>query len=117
LGATKWQSIRSNVLPYGLPGILTGVILAVARAAGETAPILLTATFFYSAGAPAIPTSILDGTMSLPTHIYYMATQSPNPVLVRPITYGTALVLLMLVLSLNLAAMVIRAKYRRRRNW
>jgi phosphate transport system permease protein len=117
LGATKWQSIRSNVLPYGLPGILTGVILAVARAAGETAPILLTATFFYSAGAPAIPTSILDGTMSLPTHIYYMATQSPNPALVRPITYGTALVLLMLVLSLNLAAMVIRAKYRRRRNW
>ena len=117
LGATKWQSIRSNVLPYGVPGILTGVILAVARAAGETAPILLTATFFYSAGAPAIPTSILDGTMSLPTHIYYMATQSPNPVLVRPITYGTALVLLMLVLSLNLVAMVIRAKYRRRRNW
>lgn len=117
LGATKWQSISSNVLPYGLPGIMTGVILAVARAAGETAPILLTATFFYSAGAPAIPTSILDGTMSLPTHIYYMATQSPNPALVRPITYGTALVLLMLVLSLNLAAMVIRAKYRRRRNW
>jgi len=117
LGATKWQSIRSNVLPYGLPGILTGVILAVARAAGETAPILLTATFFYSAGAPAIPTSILDGTMALPTHIYYMATQSPNPVLVRPITYGTALVLLMLVLSLNLVAMVIRAKYRRGRRW
>lgn len=117
LGATKWQSIRQNVLPYGLPGILTGVILAVARAAGETAPILLTATFFYSAGAPALPTSLLDGTMSLPTHIYYMATQSPNPVLVRPITYGTALVLLVLVLSLNLVAMVIRARYRRRRNW
>ncbi len=117
LGATKWQSVRRNVLPYGLPGILTGVILAVARAAGETAPILLTATFFYSAGAPALPTSLLDGTMSLPTHIYYMATQSPNPVLVRPITYGTALVLLVLVVSLNLAAMVVRARHRRRRNW
>jgi len=117
LGATKWQTVRENVLPYGLPGILTGAILALARAAGETAPILLTATFFFSAGAPAVPTSLLDGTMALSTHIYYMATQHPNPVLVRSLTYGTALVLLLLVLSLNIVAIVIRTRHRRRRNW
>lgn len=117
LGATKWQTIRENVLPYGLPGILTGAILALARAAGETAPILLTVTFFYSAGAPAVPKSVLDGTMALPTHIYYMATQHPNPVFVRPLVYGTVLVLLGLVLSLNIVAIAIRTRHRRRKNW
>jgi phosphate transport system permease protein len=114
LGATKWQTTKQNVLPYALPGLLTGVILAVARAAGETAPIITTAAFFFS---PSIPTSPLQGTMALSTHIYYMATQHPNITLVRPITYGTALVLLAMVLSLNLFAIVIRTRYRRRRNW
>jgi phosphate transport system permease protein len=114
LGATKWQTTKQNVLPYALPGMLTGVILAVARAAGETAPIITTAAFFFS---PSIPTSPLQGTMALSTHIYYMATQHPNISLVRPITYGTALVLLGMVLSLNLVAIIVRTKYRRRRNW
>jgi len=114
LGATKWETIRRNVLPYGLPGILTGTILAVARAAGETAPIILTAAFFFR---PSIPTSPLDGTMALATHIYYMATQHPNIQLVRPITYGTALTLLVMVLSLNLVAIIIRTRHRRRKKW
>jgi phosphate transport system permease protein len=114
LGATKWQTTKNNVLPYALPGMLTGIILAVARAAGETAPIITTAAFFFS---PGIPTSPLQGTMALSTHIYYMATQHPNITLVRPITYGTALVLLAMVLSLNLVAIIVRTKYRRKRNW
>ena len=114
LGATKWQTTRHNVLPAALPGILTGVILAVARTAGEAAPIILTAAFFYS---PTIPTSLLQGTMTLSTHIYYMATQHPNISLVQPIIYGTALVLLGIVLSLNFVAILVRTRYRRRRNW
>ena len=114
LGATKWQTTRHNVLPSALPGILTGVILAVARTAGEAAPIILTAAFFYS---PTVPTSLLQGTMTLSTHIYYMATQHPNISLVQPIIYGTALVLLGIVLSLNFVAIIIRTRYRRRRNW
>ncbi|MEM2921300.1 MAG: phosphate ABC transporter permease PstA [Candidatus Bathyarchaeia archaeon] len=114
LGATKWETIRHNVLPYALPGILTGTILAVARAAGETAPIILTAAFFFR---PSLPASPFEGTMALATHIYYMATQHPNIQLVRPLAYGTALVLLMLVLSLNLAAIIIRTKHRRGKRW
>jgi phosphate transport system permease protein len=114
LGTTKWETIRHNVLPYALPGILTGTILAIARAAGETAPIILTATFFFR---PALPTSPLDGTMALATHIYYMATQHHNVLLVRPLTNGTVLVLLGLVLSLNLVAIVIRTWHRRRKKW
>ncbi len=114
LGATKWESIRHNVLPYAVPGILTGTILAVARAAGETAPIILTATFFFR---PAIPSSLLDGTMALATHIYYMATQHHSILLVRPLTYGTVLVLLGLVLSLNLVAILIRTRHRKRKKW
>jgi len=114
LGASKWQTITRNVLPYALPGILTGTILAVARAAGETAPIILTAAFFFR---PTLPKSILDGTMALASHIYYMATQHPNIALVRPLTYGSVLVLLGIVLSLNLVAIVIRTRHRRRKNW
>jgi phosphate transport system permease protein len=114
LGATKWQTVRHNVLPFAIPGILTGTILATARAAGETAPIILTASFFFK---PAIPKSLFDGTMALSTHIYYMATQHPNILLVRPLVYGTALVLLAIVLTLNFAAILIRTGHRRRRTW
>jgi phosphate transport system permease protein len=114
LGATKLQTIRHNVLPYALPGILTGTVLAVARVAGETAPIILTAAFFFQ---PMLPQSLLDGTMALATHIFYMATQHYNILLVRPITYGTVLVLLGIVLSLNLVAIVIRTWHRRRKKW
>jgi phosphate transport system permease protein len=93
---------------------LTGTILAVARVAGETAPIILTAAFFFR---PILPQSLLDGTMTLATHIYYMATQHYNILLVRPITYGTVLVLLGIVLSLNLVAIVIRTWHRKRKKW
>lgn len=112
LGATKWQTIRRIVLPQSLPGILTGVILGLERAAGETAPILFTGAAFY---LPTLPASPLDATMALPYHLYVISTQVPGmPV---EIQYGTALVLLILVLGLNLIATIIRARARARRQW
>ncbi|MDI6697065.1 MAG: phosphate ABC transporter permease PstA [Anaerolineales bacterium] len=112
LGATQWQTIRQIVLPQSLPGILTGVILGLERAAGETAPILFTGAAFY---LPSLPTSPLDETMALPYHLYVISTQVPGmPV---EIQYGTALVLLILVLGLNLLATIIRARARARRQW
>ena len=114
LGASRWQTIWRNVLPYGVPEMLTGSILALARAAGETAPLILTAAFFFS---PTLPRSPFDGTMTLATHIFYVLTQSPNPVLGRPLAYGTALVLLVMVMSLNAVAIIVRTRQRRKRNW
>jgi phosphate transport system permease protein len=112
LGATKWQTIRHQVLPHAIPGILTGVILGLSRAAGETAPILFTAAAFY---LPNLPDSIEDPTMALPYHLYVISTQVPGMPL--RIQYGTALTLLLLVLSLTLVASVIRSRVRRRREW
>jgi phosphate transport system permease protein len=112
LGASRWQTIRQVVLPNALPGILTGVILGLERAAGETAPILFTVAAFY---LPQLPKSPLDQTMALPYHLYVISTQVPGMPL--QIQYGTALVLLVLVLSLNVVATVIRSRYRRRRQW
>ena len=112
LGASRWQTIRQVVLPNALPGILTGVILGLERAAGETAPILFTVAAFY---LPQLPQSPLDQTMALPYHLYVIATQVPGMPL--EIQYGTALVLLVLVLSLNVVATVIRSRFRRRRQW
>lgn len=112
LGATRWQTVREVVLPNALPGILTGIILGLERAAGETAPILFTAAAFY---LPQLPRSPLDQTMALPYHLYVIATQVPGMPL--QVQYGTALVLLVLVLSLNVVATVIRSRYRRRRQW
>ncbi len=112
LGGTRWQGIRNIVLPQALPGIITGVILGLLRAAGETAPILFTVAAFY---LPRLPQSPLDQTMALPYHLYVISTQVPGmPVEVQ---YGTALVLLILVLSLNLVATLIRSYYRRKRQW
>ena len=110
LGATKWQAIRTNVLPYALPGMLTGSVLGLARAAGETAPIMFTGAAFY---LPHLPRSLKDQFMALPYHLYIMATQHHAILQVRPLAYGTAIVLLALVLGMNLTAIVIR--YRRRR--
>jgi len=110
LGATRWQAIRTNVLPYALPGMLTGAVLGLARAAGETAPIMFTGAAFY---LPHLPRSIKDQFMALPYHLYIMATQHHAILQVRPLAYGTAIVLLALVLGMNLTAIVIR--YRRRR--
>lgn len=112
LGGTRWQGIRNVVLPQALPGIITGVILGLLRAAGETAPILFTVAAFY---LPRLPQSIFDQTMALPYHLYVISTQVPGMPL--EVQYGTALVLLVLVLSLNLVATVIRSYFRRRRQW
>jgi phosphate transport system permease protein len=112
LGATHWQTTRRVVLPQALPGILTGVILGLERAAGETAPILFTVAAFF---LPRLPGSMFDQTMALPYHLFVISTQVPGmPVRIQ---YGTALVLLVFVLSMNLVATLIRSRYRKRRQW
>jgi len=112
LGATRWQTIWRVILPQGLPGIVTGIILGLERAAGETAPILFTgATFFL----PMLPTSPLDATMALPYHIFVISTQVPGmPVSIQ---YGTVLVLLIFVLGMNIIATLIRNRARAKRQW
>lgn len=112
LGASKWQTIRNIVLPNAIPGILTGTILGLGRAAGETAPILFTVAAFY---LPQLPKSIFDQAMALPYHLYVISTQVPN--VDEKIRYGTALVLLALVLFMNLVAIIIRYKFRKRKKW
>ena len=112
LGGTRWQGIRTIVLPQALPGIITGVILGLLRAAGETAPILFTVAAFY---LPRLPRSPLDQTMALPYHLYVISTQVPGMPL--SVQYGTALVLLGLVLSLNIVASLIRRYFRSKRQW
>jgi phosphate transport system permease protein len=112
LGATRWQTVRQVVLPNAIPGILTGVILGLERAAGETAPILFTVAAFY---LPQLPRSPLDQTMVLPYHLYVISTQVPGMPL--EMQYGTALVLLVMVLGMNLVATLIRSRFRRRRQW
>ena len=112
LGASKWQTIRHQVLPHALPGMLTGMILGLSRAAGETAPILFTVAAFY---VPTLPSSIFDQTMALPYHLYVIATQVPGMPL--SIQYGTALVLLLITLTLTLLATAVRTTMRRRRDW
>jgi phosphate transport system permease protein len=112
LGGTRWQGIRNIVLPQAFPGVITGVILGLMRAAGETAPILFTVAAFY---LPYLPSSLMDQTMALPYHLYVISTQVPG--MPPEIQYGTALVLLVLVLSMNLLATVVRSYYRRRRQW
>ena len=111
LGGTKWQTIWRVVLPSALPGILTGSILGVGRAAGETAAIMFTAAVFYT---PKMPNSIFSDVMALPYHIYVLATAGTEIELTRPIQYGTALVLIALVLGMNLSAIVLRAWLQKR---
>lgn len=113
LGATKWQAIRTNVLPYAIPGMLTGTILGLARAAGETAPILFTGAAFF---LPFLPSTLLDQFMALPYHLYIMSTQHHAITQVRPIAYGTALVLVVLVFAMNLAAIILRYRLRMTRS-
>jgi len=110
LGATKWQAIRTNVLPYAMPGMLTGTVLGLARAAGETAPIMFTGAAFY---LPFLPQSLSDQFMALPYHLYVMATQHHSIAQVRPIAYGTALVLLLMILLMNLSIVIVRYRMRR----
>jgi phosphate transport system permease protein len=112
LGATKWQTIRLVVLPAAVPGMLTGAILGLSRAAGETAAIMFTASVFYT---PDLPTSIFSPVMALPYHVYVLATAGTNIDKTRPLQYGTALVLIALVLGMNLAAIWLRARLQKRR--
>lgn len=111
LGATHWQTISKVVLPTALPEILTGAILGLGRAAGETAPIMFTAAVFFT---PVLPSSIFDEVMALPYHIYVLATQGRNIEVTEPLQYGTALVLIALVCGMNLFAIILRARLRRR---
>lgn len=114
LGATKWEMIRTNILPYSLSGMITGSILGIGRAAGETAPILLTVAAFY---LPRLPKSVFDQVMALPYHLYILATQHPEADRIRNMQYGTALILLLLVLGLSLGAILIRTHFRKKFRW
>ena len=112
LGGTRWQTIRKIVLPQALPGIITGVILGLERAAGETAPILFTGAAFF---LPRLPNSLFDATMALPYHLFVISTQVPGmPIQIQ---YGTALVLIIFVLGMNLTATLIRSRARAKRQW
>jgi len=112
LGASRWQTVRYVVLPNAIPGIITGTILGLSRAAGETAPILFTVAAFY---LPRLPQSIFDQAMALPYHIYVLSTQVPN---VNPrIQYGTILVLVSMIFVLNFVASFIRTRFRKKKVW
>lgn len=114
LGGTRWQTIYRIVLPAALPGILTGSILGIGRAAGETAPIMFTAAAFYMA---RLPSSVFDEVMALPYHIYVLATAGTHIEETRHLQYGTALVLIALVLGINLIAIIMRSRMRRKQNY
>ena len=114
LGATKWQTIRTNVLPYAVPGMLTGTILGLARAAGETAPILFTGAAFFWPFLPQFPKVLVTQFMALPYHLFIMSTQHHEIAKVRPLAYGTALVLIVLVLTMNIVAVWIRYRFRKK---
>jgi len=112
LGATKWQTIRRIILPQAVSGILTGVVLGLERAAGETAPILFTGASFF---LPRLPGSPMDATMALPYHLFVISTQVPGmPIQIQ---YGTVLVLIVFVLIMNIIATVIRSRARALRQW
>jgi phosphate transport system permease protein len=112
LGATRWQTVRYCVLPYAVPGILTGTVLSLSRAAGETAPILFTVAAFY---LPRLPRSVFDQAMALPYHLYVISTQVPN--MPTKLSFATGLVLIGLVCLMNLVSIVLRAHYRKKKQW
>ena len=114
LGAGKWQAIRQVILPAALPNMLTGAILALGRAAGETAPIMFTAAAAYTL---ARPDSVFSEVMALSTHIYNLATSGTHIEATRPLQYGSVLVLLALTLGLSLSAVILRARLRKGRQW
>lgn len=113
-GATKWQTIRKVVLPTALPGILTGSILGTAKVSGETAPIMFTAAAFFT---PGVPRSLLEPVMALPYHIYVLATAGTFIEETRPIQYGTALTLIVIVLGMNLLGIILRTRQRAKKAW
>jgi len=109
LGATRWQTVWSVLLPQAAPGILTGAILSISRGAGEVAPIMFTGAAYF---LPYLPTSPTDQFMELGYHVFVLATQSPDVDATRPLLYGTVLVLLLLTFALNLVAILLRARLR-----
>jgi len=114
LGVSKWQTTYRIVLPNALPGILTGSILGIGRAAGETAPIMFTAAAYFTS---KLPGSVFDEVMALPYHIYVLATAGTNIEATRPIQFGTVLVLVAVVLGIDLIAIIIRGYMRRNKRW
>lgn len=114
LGATKWETIRHNVLPYSVTGMATGVLLAMARAMGEVAPILFTGVTFYLKHLPRSP---LEKFMALPYHLFALATQHEEMEVVKPIAFGTALVLLLMVLVLDMSAFYLRVRFVKMKRW
>lgn len=110
LGATKLQTIRRVLLPMAFPNIITGLILSIGRVSGETAPILFTVAAYF---LPNLPNSIFDQVMALPYHLYVLATSGTNIELARPMAYGTALVLIFIVLVMNLIANALRKFFSR----
>lgn len=112
LGATRWQTVRRVVLPAALPGVLTGAILGVGRAAGETAPVMITCAASFM---PSLPRGLNDQAMLLPYHLYFVVTQVPHPTV--QLQAGIALVLVGLVFMINIAAVMARTRARRRRRW
>ncbi|MBB1139004.1 phosphate ABC transporter permease PstA [Myroides sp. WP-1] len=113
VGATKFETIKDVVIPSAVPGILTGVVLTLSRAAGETAPILFTGAAFYISDTNGY---LNQEFMALPYHLYMLSTQHQSIDEVRPIAYGTALVLIVVVFLLNLSAFYIRYKFRKNEN-
>ena len=111
MGATQWQTIKNVVLPTAFPGIITGSILGISRAAGETAPIMYTGAVFFT---PDLPSSILDEVMALPYHIYVLATAGTQIEATRHLQYGMALVSIVLVFGMNLFAIILRSKMRKK---
>lgn len=111
LGVSKWQTTRHVVLPAAIPGIVTGSILSIGRVAGETAPILLTGAAYF---LPRLPDSVFSQFMALPYHLFVLATSGTNIAKTLPLQYGTALVLLIIVLGLDIIAVLIRRHYRQK---
>lgn len=114
LGSTRWEAIRHNVLPYAFPGILTGILLALARTIGETAPILFTGVAYFTGSLPRTP---FEKFMALPYHLFTLSTQHDQLLKVRPLAYGTAIVLLLCVLTLDAIAFTIRIRIFSTNKW
>ena len=121
LGASKWQTIRKNVLPYAIPGILTSSILGIARVAGETAPIMFTAAYAMKDEMPWQVAKFTDfffqGVMALPYHIYVVSSKIPQNEYTERVQYGTAFVFLFLVMLIALTSMLLRQRSRSRLSW
>jgi phosphate transport system permease protein len=113
LGATKWQAVRGNVLPYAVSGMITGSIIGLARAMGETAPIIVVGATFYMRGLPDSP---FDKFMALPYHLFILATQHVHPQ-AQAYAAGTALVLVVLIFIMTFTAMFVRYRFRKRKDW